>query len=124
MSRGTGISLSGDVLSPGVVRRMACDAQIIPMVLGGDSKPLDVGRRKRLFTRSQRLALGVRDKGCSLGGLHHATELVRGPPRHPLGVRRPDHPAQRGPALPRHHTEVHHRGLTATVTALGVTWHT
>ncbi|HEX8972552.1 hypothetical protein [Oryzihumus sp.] len=24
----------------------------------------------------------------------------------------------------RHHTVVHERGLTATVTALGVTWHT
>ena len=56
---GTGTTLSGDVLSPGVVRRMACDAEIIPMVLGGDSKPLDVGRSRRLFTRGQRLALAV-----------------------------------------------------------------
>ena len=32
--RGTGQALSGDVLSPEVVRRMACDASIIPVVLG------------------------------------------------------------------------------------------
>ena len=61
-------TLTGDVLSPGVVRRMACDAEIIPMVLGGDSEPLDVGRRRRLFTRGQRLALIARDKGCSWAG--------------------------------------------------------
>ncbi|TQM54586.1 HNH endonuclease signature motif containing protein [Humibacillus xanthopallidus] len=121
---GTGITLSGDVLSPGVVRRMACDAQIIPMVLGGDSKPLDVGQRRRLFTRSQRLALGVRDKGCSWQGCtmppswcdaHHVTHWALGGPTDLLNA---------ALLCPRHHTEVHRRNLTATVTAHGVTWHT
>jgi hypothetical protein len=121
---GTGITLSGDVLSPGVVRRMACDAQIIPMVLGGDSRPLDVGRRKRLFTRSQRLALGVRDKGCSWEGCsippswcdaHHVTHWRHGGPTSLLNA---------ALLCPKHHTEVHDRNLTATVTAHGVTWHT
>src|SRR6478736_2616354 len=66
--RGTGTTLTGDVLSPGVVRRMACDAEIIPMVLGRDGEPLDVGRSQRLFTRGQRLALVARDHGCSFDG--------------------------------------------------------
>ncbi|GAA2032662.1 hypothetical protein GCM10009740_23550 [Terrabacter terrae] len=66
--QGSGTTLTGDVLSPGAVRRMACDAEIIPVVLGGDSEPLDVGRSRRLFTRSQRLALIARDKGCSYPG--------------------------------------------------------
>jgi hypothetical protein len=121
---GTGITLSGDVLSPGVVRRMACDAQIIPMVLGGDSKPLDVGRRRRLFTKSQRVALGVRDKGCSWTGCtvpaswcdgHHVTHWSHGGPTSLLNA---------ALLCPKHHTEVHDRNLTATVTATGVTWHT
>ena len=121
---GTGVTLSGDVLSPGVVRRLACDAQIIPIVLGGDSKPLDVGRRRRLFTRSQRLALAVRDKGCSWHGCtmpaswcdaHHVTHWAFGGPTTMLNA---------ALLCPRHHTEVHHRGLSATVTAHGVTWHT
>ena len=122
--RGTGTTLTGDVLSPGVVRRMACDAEILPMVLGGDSEPLDVGRSRRLFTRGQRLALVARDKGCSFEGCtvpatwcdaHHVVHWGHGG-RTSVG---------NGALLcPRHHTEVHDRDLTATVTSTGVTWHT
>jgi hypothetical protein len=46
-------------------RRLACQAGIIPMVLGGDSVPLDLGRRARLHNRYQRLALAHRDHGCT-----------------------------------------------------------
>ena len=51
-------------VSIATVRRMAADGGVIPLVLGGDSEVLDWGRRKRLFTRSQRLALVERDGGC------------------------------------------------------------
>ncbi len=51
-------------VSIGTARRMAADAGIIPCVLGGDSEILDWGRRKRLFTPAQRLALTERDGGC------------------------------------------------------------
>ena len=122
--RGSGSTLTGDVLSPAVVRRMACDAEIIPMVLGRDSEPLDVGRSQRLFTRGQRLALIARDQGCSFDGCtvpstwcdaHHVEHW-----RH--GGRTS---VSNGALLcPKHHTEVHERDLTATVTATGVTWHT
>jgi len=121
---GTGTTLTGDVLSPGVVRRMACDAEIIPMVLGGDGEPLDVGRSRRLFTRGQRLALIARDKGCSWAGCtvpaswcdaHHVVHWRHGGRTSLLNA---------ALLCPKHHTEVHDRELTATVTALGVTWHT
>ncbi|MFE6967601.1 DUF222 domain-containing protein [Agromyces sp. NPDC057679] len=56
------------VLSAAMLRRMAADAELIPMVLGGRSEPLDVGRSKRLFTRAQRLALAERDGGCASCG--------------------------------------------------------
>lgn len=49
-------------------RRLAADAELIPVVLGTDSVPLDLGRSARLFTRSQRLALGERDGGCASCG--------------------------------------------------------
>jgi len=48
--RGAGTTLGGQVLAPETVRRLACDASIIPMVLGSPSQPLDVGRTKRLVT--------------------------------------------------------------------------
>ena len=51
-------------ISARTARRLAADAMIIPVVLGGDSEPLDVGRASRLFTESQRRALAVRDGGC------------------------------------------------------------
>ncbi|WP_298740423.1 HNH endonuclease signature motif containing protein [uncultured Microbacterium sp.] len=50
------------------VRRLACDLQVIPAVLGGDSAVLDWGRDKRGFTRAQKLAIALRDQGCACCG--------------------------------------------------------
>ncbi|MEU4395484.1 DUF222 domain-containing protein [Kribbella sp. NPDC023855] len=54
----------GDNLSASAVRRLACDAAILPIVLGSDSQPLDVGTEQRFVTRPIRRALTKRDKGC------------------------------------------------------------
>ena len=48
------------------VRRLACDADIIPVVLNGDSVPLDVGRARRLATVHQRRALGAVHETCAI----------------------------------------------------------
>ncbi|MGW9627189.1 DUF222 domain-containing protein [Microbacterium sp. NPDC055521] len=56
-------------ISVSAARRMAADGGIIPCVLGGDSEVLDWGRRRRLFTPAQRLALAERDGGCAMCGL-------------------------------------------------------
>lgn len=58
-------------VSAGTVRRMAADADIIPVVLGGRSEVLDLGRARRLFSRAQRLALAERDGGCAWPGCPH-----------------------------------------------------
>ncbi|MDX6297626.1 MAG: hypothetical protein QOI51_1483, partial [Nocardioidaceae bacterium] len=55
---------SGTAMSAGQTRRLACNAQLIPAVLAGDSTILDLGLAQRLFTRYQRIALAVRDRGC------------------------------------------------------------
>ncbi|MFP5359079.1 MAG: DUF222 domain-containing protein [Actinomycetes bacterium] len=47
------------------LRLMAVDAQILPMVCGEDSLPMDLGRTVRFFTPAQRLALIERDGGCA-----------------------------------------------------------
>ncbi|NYD56011.1 hypothetical protein BKA08_000249 [Nocardioides marinisabuli] len=59
---------TGGRVSAATARRLACEAGIVPVVLGGRSEPLDVGRSQRLFTVPQRLALGVRDGGCTAKG--------------------------------------------------------
>jgi hypothetical protein len=53
-------------------RRLASEDGIIPDVLGGRLKVLDVGRKQRLFTRAQRIALLVRDGGCTALGCRTA----------------------------------------------------
>ncbi|TDD61472.1 HNH endonuclease [Kribbella antibiotica] len=54
----------GSNLSASAVRLLACDAAILPIVLGGDSQPLDVGTEQRFVNRYMRRALIKRDKGC------------------------------------------------------------
>ena len=59
---------SGECLSAGDIRRLACDADIIPATLGGTSQILDLGRGNRLFTGPTRQALVLRDRGCVFPG--------------------------------------------------------
>ena len=59
---------SGERVTAGQVRRLACQAGIIPLVLGGASLPLDEGRAQRLFTPAQKLAMAMRDRGCAFPG--------------------------------------------------------
>jgi 5-methylcytosine-specific restriction protein A len=67
LSRGVVLDYGGE-LSAGQLRRMLCDAKITPVVLGGDSQPLDVGREKRTATLAQRKAVAARDGGCAYPG--------------------------------------------------------
>lgn len=50
-------------------RRMAADGGVIPWVLGGGGEVLDWGRGRRLFSRTQKLALTERDGGCAMCAL-------------------------------------------------------
>jgi 5-methylcytosine-specific restriction protein A len=57
-------------VSASTIRKMAACAEIIPLVLGTDSLPLDVGRAARGFTKAQRIALAERDGGCACCGIN------------------------------------------------------
>ena len=48
------------------VRRLACEAEILPVVLDGRSVPIDVGRSKRLATVHQRRALEAIYPHCAI----------------------------------------------------------
>jgi len=52
-------------VSVGELRRLAGDAGFIPEVLGEQGEVLDLGRKVRMFTPAQRLALLERDGGCA-----------------------------------------------------------
>ncbi len=63
-----GLLPSGESISPSDLRQLACDADVLPVVLGGASEPLDVGRAHRLVTPAIRAALSARDQGCAFPG--------------------------------------------------------
>ena len=74
-------------LSVATIRRLACDAEVIPAVLGTHSEPLDVGRAKRLVTAAIWTALVLRDHHCAFPGCdrpplmchaHHITHWTNG----------------------------------------------
>ena len=56
----------GTAIDIAAVRQMACTAEIIPIVLGGTSVPLDVGRGRRLATGDQRHALAAVYATCAI----------------------------------------------------------
>jgi hypothetical protein len=74
---------TGGVVTAAEARRLACTAGIVPVVLGGTSEVLDLGRTRRLFSPAQRKALALRDRHCRAQGCdipaawceaHHARE--------------------------------------------------
>lgn len=120
---GLGHTLTGEALSPGTVRKLACTAEIIPAVLGADSELLDLGRAVRCASPAQHLALWRRDRHCTYPGCtvppqwcdaHHVDWWSRGG-RTDLG--------RLALLCPRHHTKVHEDEMTAAVEATGVRWH-
>ncbi|KQP78309.1 hypothetical protein ASF37_06995 [Aeromicrobium sp. Leaf289] len=58
----------GTRISAGEARRLACSAQLVPMVLNGSPLPLDLGSANRYFNRSSRRAMEKRDGGCTTPG--------------------------------------------------------
>ena len=63
---------TGDRLSATAVRKLACDAEIIPVVMCRDGVILDVGRASRLVTPGIWDALVVRDRFCAFPGCRRA----------------------------------------------------
>lgn len=67
-----GITAHGMPISAASIRRMACNADIIPAVLGTKGELLDLGRTSRGFSKAQRKALAIRDRGCTVPGCHRS----------------------------------------------------
>jgi hypothetical protein len=97
-------------------RRMACDADIIPVVLDGSGVVLDQGRAKRLATTEQRTAIEAMQSTCSHPDctvsiddcrIHHVRPWERGG-RTDL--------ADLAPVCEVHHHLVHEGGWTFTMT--------
>ena len=120
---GLGVTDTGVGVTPDTIRQLACDAEIIPMVLGSKSQPLNVGRKVRLVDKELRRTVIQRDKHCTYDGctrppvmceVHHVVAWWAG-----------GETSLNNSALlcTTHHRIVHRDHLTATVTDHTVTWH-
>ncbi|WP_172411748.1 HNH endonuclease signature motif containing protein [Arthrobacter globiformis] len=86
---GTALFAFSGPVNPATIRKIACDADIIPVVLGTDGRILDVGRASRIFPPHIRKAIMARDQGCAFPQCtmpapwceaHHITYWSRGGP--------------------------------------------
>jgi hypothetical protein len=113
-----GVLDTGEHLSPGTARRLACTAGIRAAVLGADSEVLDLSRTARYYSEAQRTALMIRDQGCVAEGCdwppwmchaHHFHQWSRGGntdlddggllcPRHHARAHDPDYQMTRHPS--------------------------
>jgi hypothetical protein len=62
---GTGSFTFTGPVPAATVRKIACDADIIPVLLGSEGRILDIGRTTRIFPPHLRKALTARDQGCA-----------------------------------------------------------
>ena len=113
---------AGALIGPETARRIACDAGIVPVLLGKDGQILDLGRRFRLFTSAQLRALWLRDGGCTFPDCtvpaswcegHHLRHWADG------GVTDLGNAAL---LCGRHHTIVHRKGYHGELVEGHVQW--
>jgi hypothetical protein len=103
------------LLHPAGVARIACDAQLTPLLLDPHGIVTDLGRARRLFSPQQRRLLAARDGGCRFPGCdrppahtdaHHVQPWLDGGP------------TDAGNALllcRYHHRQVHEGGWRITI---------
>ena len=117
----TGTMLFTGPVTAATVRKIACDADIIPVLLGGEGRILDIGRASRVFPPHIRKALTARDQGCAFPGCtipapwceaHHITYWSRGGP---TGT-------ENGTLLCSHHHHVIHKEQWTIQIRTGIPW--
>jgi Domain of unknown function (DUF222) len=99
---------NGTPVPAATVRRHACDANLIPVILNGDGLPLDVGRAQRLATPAQRTALRSMHRTCAVAGCE--TRFDRCEVHHILEWTEQQGPTDLKyliPACPYHHHRFH-----------------
>ena len=105
---------TGETITADQARRLACEAGIIPAVLGGRSQVLDLGRTRRFHTRAQRIAMALEQGGCTAEGCDWPPGLCHAHHEIPWG-RLGGTSVERGMLLcPRHHARAHDPSFTST----------
>lgn len=93
-------TIDGVSVPVATVRRLCCDAEVFPVVLGGHGELLDQGRSRRTASRAQRRALSAMHRRCAFPGCtvgfdacrerhHHRGPTIDRSPMTALPSRRP-----------------------------------
>ncbi|WLQ07648.1 HNH endonuclease signature motif containing protein [Arthrobacter oryzae] len=118
---GTGSFTFTGPVTASTVRKIACDADIIPVLLGSQGRILDIGRTTRIFPPHIRKALTARDQGCAFPGCtipapwceaHHITYWSHG------GTTSTDN----GTLLCSHHHHLIHKEQWQIQVKTGIPW--
>ncbi|MEO5320421.1 DUF222 domain-containing protein [Arthrobacter sp. CC3] len=118
---GTGFFTFTGPVTAATVRKIACDADIIPVLLGSQGRILDIGRTTRVFPPHIRKALTARDQGCAFPGCtipapwceaHHITYWSHG------GTTSTDN----GALLCSHHHHLIHKEQWQIHVKTGIPW--
>ena len=98
---------TGETITADTARRWACEAGIIPAVLGGKSQVLDLGRTRRFHSKAQRIAMALEQGGCTAEGCDWPPGLCHAHHEIPWG-RLGGTSVEHGLLLcPRHHARAH-----------------
>jgi hypothetical protein len=102
---------TGESISSGEARRLACGAGILPAVLGGGSVPLDLGRLRRLFSDHQRIGVGLTHRTCAADGCERPFAWCELHHRRPWASRGRTDLADAIPLCHFHHQRIHDTGF-------------
>jgi uncharacterized protein DUF222/HNH endonuclease len=98
---------TGHRVSPGLARRLACEAGIIPAVLGSKSQVLDLGRKVRFHTEPQRIAIALEQGGCTAEGCDWPPGMCHAHHDQPWSKGGPTSVRNGRLLCPRHHARAH-----------------
>jgi hypothetical protein len=101
-----------DKISAGQARRIACNAGILPAVLGGASHRLDLGHSKRLYSEAQRIAVGLLHRTCAAEGCQRPFAWCELHHRRPWSAGGRTDLKDAVPLCHFHHRRIHDGGFT------------
>jgi hypothetical protein len=116
---GAGLLDTGGTLSAAELRRLACQAAVIPIVLGGDGQVLDVGRATRTWNPAQERGIYARDRACVAPGCDRPPAACQIHHRWAWADGGPTDIANSALLCLFHHQQVHRQGWTVTMAANG-----
>ncbi|MBC9734521.1 HNH endonuclease signature motif containing protein [Nocardioides marmotae] len=109
-----GVLDDGGVISAATARRLACEAGLIPAVLGSKSELLDLGRKTRLFSGAQRRGLNLTQPTCTAEGCDWPAHLCHAHHDQPWSSGGKTDLANARNLCPRHHARIHDPAFETT----------